>query len=53
MAMIKLFVDKNSNRKKQRDCNAIYRPSMIEASFRNLHKFADMLFSESEKLVRC
>lgn len=50
--MIKFFVDKkNTDCKKQRDGNAINKPSMIDVSFKNSHKFADILFLESE-LVR-
>ncbi len=50
--MIKFFVDKNSNRKKHRDGNTINKPSMIDMSFENPHKFTDLFFLESEKLVR-
>ncbi|MBI5146537.1 MAG: hypothetical protein HZA84_04885 [Thaumarchaeota archaeon] len=52
-SMIKFFVDnKNANCKKQKDSNTTNKPSMIDVSFKNPHKFADILFLESEELVR-
>ncbi len=53
MPMIKFFIDKkNENCKKQRDSNTTNKPSMIDVSFKNTHKLADILFLESEELVR-
>lgn len=51
ICMIKFFVDKNVNCNKQRYHNAINKPSIVDASFKNIHNLVGT-FLETKKLVR-
>ncbi len=51
MSMFRFFIDTNVN-KKQRNCNTINKPSMIDVPFKNTRKFTDILFLESGELAR-